>query len=561
LYGTLRYSWAWKHVGVIDYIAHHGIFFNLGGVLGVYQGWPGFFALNSFLTTAAGQGSALSYASWALPVNDLLWLGPVILIARAFTSDRRFIWTAAWLFELSNWVGQDYFSPQAFAFFLYLTVIAICLRWLWDPRTPAWAESAARTARAVSHVLVPAGDGAPSADIADTIPHGVLVADIPPVDDSPMPSRSTRFVLVICLLPLMAAIASSHQLTPFMLISALTLLCLFRQVRPWVLPVIMAVVTVGWILYGALPWLAVNSSQIFAGFGLPWANTASHITGGTQVPFDQVIVRWDARFLSAVISGLAAIGFFWYRRRHEGGARRSWNRAALLIAAALPAAAANNYGGEIIFRVFVFALPFMAITAAAVFFPHSRTGRPWLAGLGLAAVSLVLVGAFSLVNYGQEAINYFTPREIAAAQWLYRTAPRGAEIVAENSNFPWAFVHYDWYNYVFLDYPAAVSRETLQTPVKTLTQIMRPHGHPPASYLILTTSQAEEDSLTGTWPPRAFGRIIRELLASGKFRVVYHNANAIILQLVPPGSRQVASCARVPIPVPGQTNPPLRGCR
>src|SRR5207244_3741989 len=72
LYGTLRYSWAWKHVGVIDFISHHGIEFHLGGVLGAYQGWPGFFALNSFLTSASGQGSALSYASWALPVNDLL---------------------------------------------------------------------------------------------------------------------------------------------------------------------------------------------------------------------------------------------------------------------------------------------------------------------------------------------------------------------------------------------------------------------------------------------------------------------------------------------------------
>ncbi|HEY6275280.1 MAG TPA: glycosyltransferase, partial [Streptosporangiaceae bacterium] len=134
LYQTLRYSWAWKHVGVIDYIFHHGVNFNLGGILGPYQGWPGFFALNAFLLHASGQASALSYANWALPVTDLLWLGPVILIARAFTADRRMIWTAAWLFELGNWVGQDYFSPQGFTYFLYLTVIAVCLRWLRDRR-------------------------------------------------------------------------------------------------------------------------------------------------------------------------------------------------------------------------------------------------------------------------------------------------------------------------------------------------------------------------------------------------------------------------------------------
>ncbi len=142
VYGTLRYSWAWKHVGVVDYIIHHGIDFNLGGVLGVYQGWPGFFALNAFLTSGGGLQSALSYAPWALVVNDLLWLGPVLLIARAFTADWRMIWITAWVFELGNWVGQDYFSPQAFAFFLFLTVIAICLRWLGDDRPrPRWLRA------------------------------------------------------------------------------------------------------------------------------------------------------------------------------------------------------------------------------------------------------------------------------------------------------------------------------------------------------------------------------------------------------------------------------------
>ena len=143
VYGTLRYSWAWKHVGVVDYIIHHGIDFNLGGVLGIYQGWPGFFALNAFLTNGGGLQSALSYAPWALVANDLLWLGPVLLIARAFTADWRMIWITAWVFELGNWVGQDYFSPQAFAYFLFLTVIAVCLRWLGDDRPrPRWLRAA-----------------------------------------------------------------------------------------------------------------------------------------------------------------------------------------------------------------------------------------------------------------------------------------------------------------------------------------------------------------------------------------------------------------------------------
>jgi GT2 family glycosyltransferase len=505
VYGTLRYSWSWKHVGVTDYIAHHGVDFHLGGVLGAYQGWPGFFALNAFLSKAAGFHSALAYAPWALVVNDLLWLGPVILIARAFTTDRRMIWTAAWLFELGNWVGQDYFSPQAFAFFLYLTVIAVCLRWFWRPGRAGAGEV--------------------------TIPDG-----------RPELSRAGRWALLACLPPLMLAIASSHQLTPFMLITALTLLAVFGQLRyPLVLLGMAVVTTVGWLAYGALPWLSANSYQIFEGLGVPWANTSAHLVGGGAVPLDQTFVNWGARLLSAGIGVLAIIGYRRFRRYHGAAARRSWRRIALLAAAAFPAAAANSYGGEIIFRVFLFALPFLAVAAAAAFFPRppedgpaGRGPRARPAGLRgcvvLAVISVLLVAGFSLGNYGKEAMNYFTPDEVAAAQWLYRTAPRGAQVVAANSNFPWAFEHYDWYSYTFLDTPMSLGDKVRGAPVPAMTGIMGA-GSVPVSYLILTRSQFAEISLTGEWPQGTFSHLARDLLASGRFHVVYRNADATILEL------------------------------
>jgi hypothetical protein len=492
LYGTLRYEWTWKHVGVIDYITHHGIHFSLGDVLGVYQGWPGFFALNSFLTSGSGLPSALGYAPWVLPVNDLMWLAPVILIARTFTTDKRLIWTAAWLFELGNWVGQDYFSPQAFAFFLYLTVIAVCLRWLWDPRV-----------------------GPPPAM----------------TDLQEAPAAARRWVMVVCLVPLMGAIASSHQLTPLMLVGALTLLAVFRQLRPRILPVLAAVIAGGWILYGGLPWLENNTGQVFSGLGDPWANISGHIVGqGGQVPSGQIIVDWGSRAISAAIGVLAIIGFLRYRRHHDRQARRSWNRLAVLAAAALPAMAGNNYGGEIIFRVYLFALPFMAIAAAAAFFPAS--GKAWSprAAAVLAMTTMVLIAGFSLGNYGQEAMNHFTPDEVAAAEWLYQTAPPGAQIVAADENLPWAFVHYNAYSYTFLDQsPAASQTALLRAPVPAITRTMA-SGTGPA-YLILDASQSASIRLGGTWPAGAYQRVSQALLTSGKFRVVYRNADATIMRL------------------------------
>jgi len=493
LYGAPRYSWTWKHVGVIDFIATNGIHFNLGGVLGAYQGWPGFFALNAFLTSASGLHTALGYASWVLPLNDLLWLGPVILIARAFTSDWRIVWTAAWIFEIGNWIGQDYFSPQAFTYFLYLTVIAVCLRWLWHPRIGP-PPSLAEAGEATGH---------------------------------PQPRR---WVMVLCLVPLMAAIASSHQLTPFMLLSALILLVAFRQLRPRTLPLLMAAITAAWNLYGGLPWLKVNTSQLLGGLGDPWSNISSHIVGGQgQVPSGQILVDWDTRALSVAIGILALIGFWRYRRHHDAKARSSWNRLAVLAVAAFPAAAANSYGGEIIFRIFLFALPFMAVAAAACFFPRPERNWSLRSAVLVAVTTFVLVTGASIGNYGQEAMNYFTPGEVAASEWLYRTAPSGALIIAADNNYPWAFVHYNEYSYAFLDVPPSASKALLRAPVQSITRIMT--RSPGPAYLILTNSQAVSIKLAGFWPPGAYQSMVRALLASGKLKVVYRNGDAVILQL------------------------------
>src|SRR5205085_4136438 len=42
LYGTLRYSWAWKHVAIVDYIQRHGSVNPYISFLNAYHNWPGF---------------------------------------------------------------------------------------------------------------------------------------------------------------------------------------------------------------------------------------------------------------------------------------------------------------------------------------------------------------------------------------------------------------------------------------------------------------------------------------------------------------------------------------
>lgn len=495
LYGpSLRYSWAWKHVGIIDYIVRHGGVDPGIGNLGAYQAWPGFFALNAVIVKAAGFSSALSYAGWAPPVNELLALVPLRLIFGALARDRRQIWLALLIFYLGNWVGQDYFSPQAFAYLLQLVVLAICLRHL-----PARVAGKLQGWRRLFGGQVPG-----------QIP-------VRPVE---------RRVLLAVLALLMLAIVSSHQLTPFMLLITLTVLVLGRHVGPAWLPALLAALTVGWILLVATPWLGANLPGIISSIGHPLANTTTTFVTAVPPSLDQAIVNDADRGLTVGIGLLAAIG--WLRAGRTGTPRRL---PALLAASPLPLLAANDYGGEMLFRVYLFALPFLALLAAATIYPRASRRRGTVLLPLLLAVTLVI--PFCFAYYGKEKMNYFTPDEIAASHWLYDHAPAGSLVLAASANYPWAFTHYNTYTYLFLeDLPPEQRRQLATDPVGVLIQDL---GRQRPAFVVLTRSQILEASYTGTLPAGAISSLEADLPAAPGFRTVYRNTDATIFELAGPG--------------------------
>jgi hypothetical protein len=213
-YPTLRYSWAWKHVVVVDAMIRHNGTVPHAGDLDIYNHWPGFFQLNALLLKATGLHSALGYAAWYPVLANLLLLGPLLMLFRTVTRNQRLVWGGIWLYYATSWVGQDYFAPQAFAYLLYVLVLALVMRQLSVTRSIGGgaaeprADDAAPAARAMSWVLEAPRRGG---------------------------WRPAPFVL---LLVLIAGIVTSHPLTPLMLISALALLSLRRANRRVVLPVL-----------------------------------------------------------------------------------------------------------------------------------------------------------------------------------------------------------------------------------------------------------------------------------------------------------------------------------
>lgn len=494
LYGNLRYGWAWKHVGIIDYIQRHGSVDRDIQYLTAYHDWPGFFSLGALATDATGQANALAIAQWAPPFFEVLFLGAVLLLARSISRDRRVQWGAAWLFLLGNWVGQDYFSPQAMCFFMYVVVVTLLLGRFANEKVrlvrppPMWMERPRRLATGAVIVLIS------------------------------------------------AVVVSSHQLTPLMLITATGVLALTRQTgMRWLALAIFAMMVV-WIVAFAQPFFDGNLYWIRDSIGSFGGNTASTFTNLSHSSPGMVTVAWAGRALTAAIIGLAGIGFI---RRLKAGIVD----VPLALLAACPGVllAANSYGGEIVFRVFLFALPFLAIAGAYAFFPTHRTGRSVPTLVAFAAASLALNVGMAFAYYGKERTTRFSPNEVAATRWLYDTAPDGALMVSGTLDYPWAWSRYERYDYVPLDATKARVRRGIESdPVATLTKMMAPY---PTAYLVLTKAQEASIDMTGVMRAGTLQRAdlaLRETATVGGrlrrlgepwFKVVYQTPGATIFEL------------------------------
>ena len=485
-YGTLRYSWAWKHVGIVDFFLRHNGVDRSVHEMDVYQYWPGFFTANATLVKAAGLHSALGYAPWAPPMVNLALLAPLLLIYRSFTSDRRLIWSALVIFILGNWVGQDYFAPQAFAYFIYLTMMALCLRYL----APG-----------------------PRGDAAD---------------------RWRRRVIITIAVVLVATVAPTHQLTPVMVIVALAVLACCRY-RVKVLLIAAIALTVGWELSFAWPWFVENGAAVTGSLGSLGHNTSSGFINLAVATPSQVMVAHVDRSHSAFVWVLGIVGFARRVRYHR-------ERVLVWLAVApLPLFVSNDYGGEMIFRVFLYGLPFVAFYAASAFFPDHTGGRSRLVRLAVPVVLLALVPGFAAGCYGKEQANYFSRNEVAVADFVFGTAPRGSLIVGETSDFPWAFMNYEFFDYErFALFKPEDRQRILSDPIGQFRHLMARstdgncdwcHHH---AYLLITRSQIAQVEMLGAMPHGSIERIERTLEASPYFRVLYRNPDGEVITLIDP---------------------------
>ncbi|MGW3990983.1 glycosyltransferase [Streptomyces sp. NPDC004830] len=476
LYPTLRYGWAWKHVAVVDAMIRNGGSVPGAEKLDVYDQWPGFFHLNALVVQATGLESALGYAVWAPPVVNALLIAPLLLIYRSVTTDRRLIWGAVWIYYSCSWVGQDYFAPQAFAFLLFVTLVALLMSQL--------RASAERRPGATARAWPPG-----------------------------------RFLAVVLI---MAVIVCSHPLTPLMMISALVALSLPRRNRRVLLPVLGAgvLLTLLWDATVARPFVSANLSEFVGALLEPDSNVVSGLAAlGAAAP-GQVQVSWIDRGLSAAVFLLAAIAFV----------RRRWTRRTglpLLVLAPLPVLVANAYGGEMIFRAYLFALPAAVLLISALLFESRR--RPRLRVFAVAPVLLAMLGGLLFGYYGKESANYFTKDEVAATRFVTATTPPGSLIVSLTSDVPGLEMNYDQHPRVQLnEQDLAVRRRLVRDPIEGLEPFIDGATEREPAYIVLSRAQAAECYLNGTLPADTMRRMDTAMAGTWGFVPVFRNKDAVV---------------------------------
>ncbi|AZS88171.1 lipopolysaccharide biosynthesis protein [Streptomyces griseoviridis] len=496
-----RFATAWQHLGFLDYIDRTG---SAVPDLDARWSWPGFFAVAAFVARACGVTDLTEVIRWWPTLIELLYLAPLFLLTRSLRASWRARWTGVWVFALSSWVGQDYFSPQGFTYLLYLAFVAVLLVWFRAPRV-VWTR---------------------------TRP-GEL--EVEPTE------RRQQAVLLAVVIGLFAASVPAHQLTPFVMLGVLTVLVMLRRSELRGLPLLFTVLVVGWLGFMAEPYWSGHFDDLFGGLGGVGGNVSSSVSGRIEGGSSTHKLVLYARVLLAG-GVMASACWGWLRRRHH-----RYREVSLPVLTFVPflGFGMQSYGGEMALRVFMFALPGAALLSGLALFP--RTGvtaeerdkdRVSLAPLAAVLAGLLLMGGFLVARWGNEAFERIRPGEVTAMEYVYAHDDPTVRLLWLSDDpvnnvtpaMPWGAKDMERVDYV----PTLAPGDPVL--VSGLVKALRDAG--PHSYLMVNRSQVtylEMDvGYATTWEPR----LLQNLDRRPELEKVLGNGDATVYALreQPPGA-------------------------
>jgi hypothetical protein len=467
---TARTPTGWIHAGFIDYILRHG------RVLPHYDArfsWPGMFSLSALVTVAGGRSSAITFLRWTPLVLNLLYLLPLRLIARRCATDARVGWMATALFVIGNWVEQDYFSPQGVAYIAFLSVLAVALATVSLPdQRQTLGRMAARLVR-------------PRATVA-------------------LPSWLARGGVVCVLTVIMAGLVVSHQLTPYGLLIELVVLAVWDQLGSRSLIVLLAVLAVGYLSLGAQDFWSGHLSVVVGSVGHVGNSVNQSVVQRTHVSSGHRLVveaRLGFSLLLILLGGAGAL----VRSRRPGGPSML---VAVLAVAPFGLLGLQSYGGEVLLRSLLMALPFLALLIAELPFWFVRRA-PRIGLVGAAVFFAAAATGLLIARYGNEPFY----RTVTATT---RSAAPGSTVAALSQNLPWRFEDIERLKFASFEKscPAAIDQDCLKL-VK-------------ADYIVITDGERRYAELVQGRTPAEVATLEQSLLPSAGYRLALSIGDASV---------------------------------
>ncbi|MEU0336091.1 lipopolysaccharide biosynthesis protein [Streptomyces sp. NPDC006193] len=504
-----RFPTAWQHLGFLDHIDRTG---TAVPDLDARWSWPGFFALAAFAGRACGITDFTEVVRWWPTAIQLAYLVPVLLLTRSLRAGWRAKWAGVWIFALSGWVGQDYFSPQGFTYLLYLVFVAVLLVWFRPPRVLGGRF------RPGEREVEPAG-------------------------------RRQRAVLLALLIGLYAATVPAHQLTPFVMLGVLAALVLLGRCELRGLPLLCAVLVAVWVGFLAEPYWSGHFDDLFGGVGGVGGNVSSSVSGRIQGgnPTHKLVL-YTRVLLAGSVLGLACWG--WWRRRLHRYRERSLP---VLMCVPFLGFGMQSYGGEMALRVFMFAVPGAALLGGLALFPRAGAAaqerRARLAPVAALLVGLLLTGGFLVARWGNEPFERTRPGEVAAMDWVYAHDRPTARLLWLSQDpvddvtpaLPWGARDMERVTYV----PTLAPADPVL--VSGLVKALKDAG--PNAYLVVSRSQVTYLQLDAGYPAAWGRRLTAHLDGRPELTRVLVNEDATVYALRAPPA------GPAPEPHPGPAGP------
>ncbi|MEK6311763.1 MAG: glycosyltransferase family 2 protein [Curtobacterium sp.] len=392
-YGMPTVMAAARHVGVLEYIRQFG---RTDPSADIFQTWSGLFAGGAWVADVGGIVNAMTIAAW-VPVllAFATTIGVGVLAAHWLPGARR-PWIAAFLTAMTGSLNTTYFSPQSTGILLSVAILVLATG-------------------ALRRVTVTGEDGEPTTVLR------------------PQPVGLSRLLGIGAI---SIVLAVTHQISPYLTVAAIVVLVVFRMLRPWWVSL---VVLVPAVVFALLNGSILDKFLSLAAVGQVLTNVQPPSHDMTVLPKPLVTrLAFDVPAAALVVLGLAAIITALLRRD-----RVHWG---LLLAAASPISllVATNYGQEGIFRVVLFATPWIAVLAAGLPVPAgrlapvgrlvARAGRP--AAVRLVAATVLVAGMVAVGSFGQTALDWNrvpTRSQSEATQYYDATAPKGSIMLLTGS--------------------------------------------------------------------------------------------------------------------------------